>query len=405
MSNKSKLWADGKSDPVIEEFTVGQDYLLDMRLVPYDCKASIAHARMLHKIGILSTQELNSLTEELLAISEDVKQGRFKIDKSQEDCHTAIEHRLVQRLGHVGKKIHTGRSRNDQVLAALRLLYKDLLQHLQVEIRQLSLELHNFATVNAGIPLPGYTHTRKAMPSTVDLWANAYKDALDDDLRLLASVFELVDQNPLGTAAGYGSPLPLDRDFTTKQLGFSRTQKNPIYVQNSRGKFEAAMLHVAVQITYDLNRMATDMILFSMPEFGFFELSDRFCTGSSIMPHKKNPDVLELIRAKHHTVVACELQVVSITTNLISGYNRDVQLTKEPTFKGMDTALSCCKTMASVISELKVNSQRCKKAMTDELYTVADVYDMVKSGVPFRDAYHAVAAKYHHKAKKENNFS
>lgn len=390
-----KLWDRGHSiDHQVINFTVGDDYILDQKLVKFDCLASIAHAKMLGKIGILSTDDVQRLTIELNNLIELDRKGKFVIEKEQEDCHTAIENHLTKKLGDLGKKIHTARSRNDQVLTALRLYYKQELNHLETLINELIQQMAQFDDAFGDIEIPGFTHTRKAMPSSVSMWVTAFIDSMTDNLNMLTSIKKLINQSPLGSGAGYGIPLKMDRDYTAEILGFDRVQKNPIYVQHSRGKFEAALLHLAGMILFDLNKIATDLIMFSLPDFGFYELPAEMCTGSSIMPQKKNPDVLELIRAKYHVVISYEMQIKQITANLISGYHRDFQLTKAPVMNGLDITQNCLSIMARVFSRLKVNRENCQRAMTDELYATAEVYKLVQDGVPFRDAYRKISKKY-----------
>ena len=388
----TKLWEKGYDlNKAIELFTVGNDPQLDQQLVYYDCIASKAHAKMLGKIGLLTDVEVKDIERELERIIELDQQGKFIICQEHEDCHTAIEGFLTDSLGNVGKKIHTARSRNDQVLTALRLYYKDRLD----EIYRLATEfidaINSFINKYGIIQFPGYTHMRKAMPSSFELWGNAFIDSMTDNLRLLIAVKDLIDQSPLGTAAGYGVPLDIDREFTAKELGFNRVQKNPIYTQNSRGKFEKSILHVLTQTMLDLNKIASDLILFSMEEFGYIELPDEFCTGSSIMPQKKNPDVLELLRAKYHVVSSYEFQVSGIASDLMSGYNRDVQLTKEPVMNGFSITSSSLEIVVLLFKHLTVNREKCSKAMTDNLFATERVYQLVKEGIPFRDAYQQVA--------------
>ena len=390
-----KLWDKGyEINKEVEDFTVDNDNVIDMPLVKYDCLASIAHAKMLGKIGILKPDEVAKLENALKEIISLWQNGKFIITKDQEDVNTAIENALKLKLGDLGKKIHTGRSRNDQILVAIRLYQKDNLKICINLAEHFIADAKAFSSKYGSIELPGYTHMRKAMPSSIKLWTYAFIDSMEDNLLLLKSALMLVDQSPLGTAAGYGSPLKLDREFTAKELGFARVQENPIYTQMSRGKFEATILHALTQIMLDLNKMACDLILFSMPEFGYFELPDSFTTGSSIMPQKKNPDLLELMRAKYHLVAACEAQVKGAVSSLPSGFNRDVQLTKEPIMRGFEVTFSTLKMASLLMKNLKVSKENCKKGLTPEVYATHEVYEMVKKGVPFRDAYQQVGKKY-----------
>jgi len=390
-----KLWNESNLNKEIEDFTVGEDYILDQKLVQYDCLASIAHAKMLGKIGILKKKEVKKLVKELDNIIELDRKGKFKIKKEQEDCHTAIENYLTRKLGDLGKKIHTGRSRNDQVLVALRLYYREKLNEDKGLILKLIQTFKKFLRRYGKIKLPGYTHTRKAMPSSVALWGNSFIDSMKDSLKILNLALELINQSPLGTGPGYGMPyLKLDRRFTAKLLGFKKVQRNPIYTQNSRGKFESTILHALSQIMFDLNKIATDLIIFSMPEFGYFEIPKEFCTGSASMPQKRNPDALELVRAKYHTLTAYEFQIKNTISNLLSGYSRDLQLTKEPVMKGLELTKENLSIMNLIISGLKVNRENCQKALTGEVFATEEVYQLVKKGVPYREAYRKISKKY-----------
>jgi len=387
-----KLWDKGYDlNKTIESYTVGNDPILDKQLIYYDCIASIAHTKMLGKMGLLTKTEAMYLVQELKHIIDLDKKGEFPITQDQEDCHTAIEMFLTNSLGDVGKKIHTARSRNDQVLTALRLYYKDQINNINQLIEGLIYSISSFTSDHGNIQFPGYTHMQRAMPSSFDLWGTAFLDSMKDNLLLLDTVNKLVDQSPLGTAAGYGVPLNIDREFTAKELGFSSVQNNSVYTQFSRGKFEISVLHVLSQIMLDLNKIASDLILISMSEFGYVEIPDEFCTGSSIMPQKKNPDVLELLRAKYHVVSSFEFQVSQLTANLISGYNRDIQLTKEPVMRGFSITAESIKIAILLFQNISVNEQKCKDAMTDELFATEKVYELVKKGVPFRDAYLKIA--------------
>jgi len=390
-----KLWNESNLNKEIEDFTVGEDYILDQKLVKYDCLASIAHAKMLGKIGILKKKEVKKLVKELDNIIELDRKGKFKIKKEQEDCHTAIENYLTRKLGDLGKKIHTGRSRNDQVLVALRLYYREKLNEDKGLILKLIQTFKKFLRRYGKIKLPGYTHTRKAMPSSVALWGNSFIDSMKDSLKILNLALELINQSPLGTGPGYGMPyLKLDRRFTAKLLGFKKVQRNPIYTQNSRGKFESTILHALSLIMFDLNKIATDLIIFSMPEFGYFEIPKEFCTGSASMPQKRNPDALELVRAKYHTLTAYEFQIKNTISNLLSGYSRDLQLTKEPVMKGLELTKENLSIMNLIISGLKVNRENCQKALTGEVFATEEVYQLVKKGVPYREAYRKISKKY-----------
>lgn len=390
-----KLWQKTKHlDKEIEKFTVGQDFILDKELVYYDCIASKAHAAMLGKIGILSEAETADLLRGLDKIVDLDKQGKFTIALEDEDCHTAIENFLIEEIGEAGKKIHTGRSRNDQVLTALRLYSKEKLLKCLEMLRETIGYIEDFIKTFGEIPMPGYTHTRKAMPSSVGLWANAFKAAFDDDLDLLQAAIKLVDQNPLGTGAGYGIPLSLDREMTTKELGFARIQDNPIYAQNSRGKFESFVLSVLGQVMLDINKLASDLVLFTLPSIAYFILPDEFLTGSSIMPQKKNPDVLELLRGKYHEIFAYEVQMKNTSVNLISGYHRDIQLTKEAVIRSFTTVLDSIHVTGLIFRNLKVIEENCEVAMTEELYAAEKAYKLVRQGVPFREAYRQIGKQY-----------
>lgn len=388
----SKLWQKEYTlDKLVEKYTIGNDPVLDMELLPYDCRASKVHAAMLHKIGIISENECKQLVDGLDEILDMLKQGKFIIEQDQEDCHTAIEVYLTSMLGDVGKKIHTARSRNDQVLTALRLYTKEKLENLHQLIDVLDIIISKFIKKYGHIPFPGYTHTRKAMPSSIKLWAGAIIDSMKDNRILLDAIGKLIDQSPLGTAAGYGIPLDIDRDFTARELGFNHIQQNSVYAQLSRGKFDVSVLHICGQIMLDLNRVASDLIFFSMPQFGYFELPDEFCTGSSIMPQKKNPDVLELIRANYHVVSSRENQIKTTIANLGTGYHRDLQLTKEPTMCGLTSTLQTLAISIRIFESLKVNTNNCQAAMTEDLFATEKVYDLIKEGIPFRDAYKQIA--------------
>lgn len=392
----TKLWDKGYSvNKEIEKFTVGNDYILDKRLVKYDCIASIAHANMLEKIGVITKIELEKIVKGLNEIISLDKKGKFEILPSDEDCHTAIEKFLTKKYGDAGKKIHTLRSRNDQVLTAMRLYEKDALLEIQKLMRSYNDALQKAAKRYGKVKIPGYTHMQKAMPTDIKTWLLCYSDSNEDNHELLEETIEIIDQSPLGSAAGFGVPVfKIDRGLTSKEMKFEKVMENPIYVQMSRGKFEATIIHTLSQIMLDLNKLSTDLILFSMQEFGYIALPKEFCTGSSIMPQKKNPDVLELIRAKYFVVLGEQFKLQSMIGNLMSGYNRDLQLTKEPVFNSIDITKASLSIMTKVIEGVKVNEKKCKTAMTPELYATEQAYRLVKKGVPFREAYKEVGKKY-----------
>ena len=388
----TKLWEKGVGfDKKIESFTVGNDNDLDQILLPYDCEASIAHVKMLNKMKYLNDNESQKLIKELNFILEESKSGNFKIKKSHEDCHTAIEDHLVNTCGDSGKKIHTARSRNDQVLTALRLYYRESIDDVKKLLIDLIKSLELFSDKNGKIQFPGYTHMQKAMPSSVQLWSNAYIESMNDDLKLLQTAYALINQSPLGSGAGFGVPINIDRKFLAKELKFDSVQDNPIYCQLSRGKFELYIINIFTQIMFSINRIASDIVLFCTDEFKFFSLPDEFCSGSSIMPNKRNPDVLELLRGSYSILIGYQSQIQSLSQNLISGYNRDIQLSKEPTMRSFDLIKNCLDINTLVISGLIVNEENCKKAMTDELFATEHAYNMVKEGIPFRQAYRKIA--------------
>ncbi len=388
----TKLWQKkAKLDNEIEKFTVGSDFLIDNYLVPYDVDASKAHAHMLSRIGILTAKESKQLCKELDRFEQLHRTGKIILTQQDEDCHTAIENYLTKKLGNVGKKIHTGRSRNDQSLTAIRLFVRKELNEILDETKRLKVSLKKQIRKNGKIRIPGYTHMQKAMPSSISLWLGAFDESLADDAKLLRVILDINDQSPLGSAAGYGTPIPVDRQMIAKELKFSKVQGNTLYVQNSRGKFELMILQGLSQVMLDINKLATDLMLFSTSEFGFVSLPDEMCTGSSIMPQKKNPDVLELARAKYGMVSGYAMQISTVLAGLPSGYNRDFQLTKESLVMGVHTTKETISIMVKVIDGLKVNKAKCAAAMTPELFATHRAYELVKKGMPFRDAYKKIS--------------
>ena len=388
----ARLWDKGAElDETIARFTVGEDYLLDRRLIPADCVASIAHVRGLAEADILARDEADRLEEGLRDIIRRHRRGDFSVERSDEDGHTAIENYLVSHLGEVGKKVHTGRSRNDQVTTALRLYARRALDRLEERLLGLVETLLDRAGEEAETVMTGRTHMQPAMLSTFGLWLGAVAEELLDDAARLDAAYELHDQSPLGAAASYGVPLPLDRELTAELLGFSRVQNNVLYAVGSRGKGEAVALDAVDHLGITLGRAASDLVFFSLPEVGYLSLPDRLCTGSSIMPQKKNPDVLELIRAKTASLGSVAEQVKSVLRSLPSGYNRDVQETKGPFMRGLDTAADALEAMEAVVSGLEVHRDVMHRAIPTEVYATDAALELVQRGVPFREAYRQVA--------------
>ena len=389
-----KLWDKGvELDELVEEFTVGRDYILDSRLIAADVMGSLAHAVMLESAGLLTAVQLGALREGLLRILDEHEAGDFVIARSDEDGHTAIENRLAELAGDAGKRIHLGRSRNDQVLTAMRIWMRDMIFHLVDAGGGTVSALLDFAERHREVPMPGRTHMQPAMPSTAGLWAGGFAEALLDDLQGVEGLYEYFDQCPLGSGAGYGVPLPLDRELTASLLGFSRVQVNVTYGGLSRGKFESRFLEALDQVGVTLSKLAADMILFSMPEFGWFSLPERLCTGSSIMPQKRNPDALELMRAKAASVGSWAAGVKTVIRSLPSGYNRDYQETKEPTMRGADTVLGMLEIASLSIGELGVDEGRLRGAFEAGIFAADAAVELAAGGLSFRDAYRKVAGR------------
>ena len=387
----AKLWFKNyELNELLEKFTVGNDYILDQNLVVSDCLCSIAHIQMLAKIGVLTEDEFKALKKVLLDIIKLSEKGKFQIKLSDEDCHTAIEGYLTAKLGDVGKKVHTGRSRNDQVLTATRFYAKTRL--LQIIDRALDLEdsLIKFAEKNKNVPMPGRTHMQIAMPSSVGLWGAAFAEELLDDIAFLNAAYELNNRCPLGSAASYGVPLPLDRELTASLLGFADIQNNVLYANNSRGKIESMIADALEQLTLTYSKMAQDLIIFSMPEFGYFSLPAQLCSGSSIMPQKKNPDGLELLRGKAASMAGYCAGMKNVIRALPTGYNRDFQETKELFIKVLDTADISTQVAKLTIDELKVNKAKLLEGFTPEIFATDEALRLVASGKSFRDAYKEV---------------
>jgi len=383
-----KLWEKGfTTDKKIDIFTVGSDRELDLVIAKYDVIASKAHARMLGKIGLLTASETEALVNELENIGKTIEEGNFVIEDDFEDVHSKIEVLLTEKLGDTGKKIHMARSRNDQVLVAVHLYLKDEIS----EIKGLSTELFDIlmelAETHKNVLLPGYTHLQIAMPSSFGLWFSAFAESLIDDLHFVNAAYKVVDQNPLGSAAGYGSSFPIDRDFTTAEMGFATLKYNAVAAQMSRGKAERSTAFALSSVASTLAKMAMDICLYMSQNFGFISFPDELTTGSSIMPHKKNPDVFELIRGKCNKVQAVPNQLALLTTNLPSGYHRELQLTKEIIVPAIQELKSCLEMMMFSIKSIQVKPDILDDKKYDYLFSVDTLNDLVLSGVPFRDAY------------------
>ena len=390
----TRLWDKGEPlDGRVLRYTAGEDHLLDARLVPYDVRGSIAHATMLQGAGLLSAEDLTAICEGLEALAAEHAAGAWSIELADEDVHTALEGRLTARIGEAGARLHLGRSRNDQVLTALRLYLKDEVEALCAGTLEVAGALDALAAREAATPLPGYTHMQPAMPSTVPLWAGGFAAELRDDAEGLAATRRRLDKNPLGSAAGYGVPLlPLDREATRAALGFAEVHAPVTAVQLSRGKGEAHLLFEVVLLLQDLGRLATDLVLFSMRELGFVTLPPEMTTGSSIMPQKRNPDVFELVRGRTATAVACLTEVLGITAKLPSGYHRDLQLLKAPLFRGLDLARETLAVMAPALAGVRFNAENIHLA--PELFAAEAAYRLVlEEGIPFREAYRRVGGK------------
>jgi argininosuccinate lyase len=388
-----RLW--DKGDPLDERvlrYTAGEDHLLDARLVPYDARASIAHAEMLHGAGLLSAEDLAAIREGLTALAAAYATGDWRIELADEDVHTALESRLTARIGEAGARLHLGRSRNDQVLAALRLYLLDEVAALRDGTLAAAAALDALAAREPATPLPGYTHQQPAMPSSVPLWAGGFAAELRDDADGLAAARRRLDRNPLGSAAGYGVPLlPIDREATRRSLGFAEIHEPVTAVQLSRGKAEAHVLFEISLLMQDLGRLAADLVLFNMKELGFVTLSPEMTTGSSIMPQKRNPDVFELIRGRTATAHACLVEVLGIAGKLPSGYHRDLQLLKAPLFRGIDLARDTLAIVAPALDGVRFHAVE----LAPELRAAEEAYRLVLSeGIPFREAYRRVGERF-----------
>lgn len=389
-----KLWDKGISiDKKIEQFTVGNDREIDMHIAIYDMQASLAHAVMLESIGILNAAELQKLRGGLQAIAETIENGTFVIEESFEDVHSKIEFELTKTLGDIGKKIHTARSRNDQVLVALQLYYKEQLQQIQEKTKTFFDTLLSLAEAHKNQVLPGYTHLQVAMPSSFGLWFSAYAELLIDDVYMLQAALKTVDQNPLGSAAGYGSSFPINRALTTEELGFATLKYNVVAAQMSRGKSERTVAIALGSLCNTLARFAMDICLYNSQNFNFITFPDALATGSSIMPHKKNPDVFELLRGKANKIQALHTEMVLITNNLPSGYHRDYQLLKENTIAAIEDVKDMLDIFTYAIAQVQVQHIDLNDLKYQYLYTVDNINTLMENGMPFREAYQKIGSE------------
>ncbi len=391
----SMIWQKGEVDVdrAIMAFMAGEDVVLDRILFPYDIQASIAHVQGLGRIGLLTTEEAARLEEQLQAIGKAFEQGELQLDARFEDMHSAIEFWLTERLGDLGKKVHAGRSRNDQVLVAMRLYLRDSLQQLQDHCTEVAEICLRRAEETRTQPMPGYTHLQRAVVSSVGMWFAGFAEAFIDNARLAQQTWQWLNANPLGTAAGYGVNLPLDRAHTTETLGFERMQVNPIYTQNSRGKFELQALMAWLQPLLDLRRLAWDISLFTTTEFDLVRLPDRYTTGSSIMPNKRNPDFVELMRASAARLQGAQVELLSLLS-LPSGYQRDLQFGKGPVLHALQHAQQLMQLVPDFLQHVVFDAENCKKAISVEMYATDRAVELAAEQVPFREAYRQVVREY-----------
>jgi len=386
-----KLWDKGKeTDKFVERYTVGNDRQMDIYLAESDVLGTLAHIKMLCKVGLLKEDERNQLHRELVAIYKTIELGNFSIEPDIEDVHSQIEHLLIRKLGEAGKMVHSGRSRNDQVLVDIRLFTRDMLMEIAHEVGMLFNLLIEQSEKNREILMPGYTHLQVAMPSSFGLWFGAYAEALADDLHLIHSSYQINNQNPLGSAAGFGSSFPLDRKLTTNLLGFYDLDYNVVYAQMGRGKIEKIVAFALANLASTIGKLAADICLFTSQNFGFVSLPDTLTTGSSIMPHKKNPDIFEITRGKCSRLQALPVEIGFITRNLTSGYFRDFQLIKESYLPVFDEVIEIIKATRLGVENLIINNDILSNSKYDYLFTVEKVNELVLQGIPFREAYQRV---------------
>ncbi|WP_106791120.1 argininosuccinate lyase [Aquimarina sp. Aq78] len=383
-----KLWDKGlPTDQKIDRFTVGNDRQLDMVIAKYDVQATLVHAKMLYKINLLSDKEISEIEKELNILGREIEKGVFVIEDRFEDIHSKIEYELTQRIGDAGKRIHTARSRNDQVLVAMHLYMKDELLQIKSLVNELSQNLLTHAETYKDVLLPGYTHMQIAMPSSFGLWFSAYAESFVDDLYFVNAALKVVDQNPLGSAAGYGSSFPIDREFTTRELGFETLKYNVVAAQMSRGKSEKSTAFAMSSVAATLSKLAMDVCLYMSQNFDFMSIPSEFTTGSSIMPHKKNPDVFELIRGKCNKIQALPYELNLLINNLPSGYHRDLQLLKEGIVPAIQDLKASLEMTMYALKNIKVNKNILDDDKYDYLFSVDTLNELVMQGMSFRDAY------------------
>ncbi len=385
------LWNKGKSATrIVEDFTVGKDRELDLRLAVYDVTGSMAHVKMLGKTGLLSGDETEVLIQGLKALENEIRAGQFTLGEDVEDIHSQVELLLTQRLGEVGKKIHSGRSRNDQVLVDLRLFFRDELLKLREETLELFDLLQSLSGKYSQVLLPGYTHTQIAMPSSFGMWFGAYSEALVDNMYECGGCWKITNRNPLGSAAGYGNSFPLDREMTTELLGFDSPVVNSVAAQLGRGAGERCIASAIGGIALTLNKFASDCIAYMCPNFGFIKFPDELTTGSSIMPHKKNPDVWEIIRGRCNMILSAQNTVAMMCSNTIHGYHRDWQLLKEVIFPALEYTHQCLEMTSYMLRHIEINEHILDNPIYKYMFTVEEVNRRTLAGVPFRDAYKEV---------------
>ncbi len=396
-----QLWNKGfEPDQLIESFTVGRDRELDLRLARYDVEGSMAHIKMLQKIGLLTKEELDVLLPALQDIADSIERGEFVIEEGVEDVHSQVEFLLTSRLGDVGKKIHSGRSRNDQVLVDLKLFFRDELKRISEAVERLFRRLQSLSEEHKDKLMPGYTHLQVAMPSSFGLWFGAYAESLTDDMQLVLAAYNIANQNPLGSAAGYGSSFPLDREMTTELLGFANPHYNVVAAQMSRGKTERAIGAAIGAVASTLGHLAMDVCMWMCNNFGFVSFPDELTTGSSIMPHKKNPDVFEIMRGKCNRLQSIPNELALLTANLPLGYNRDLQLMKDIVFPATSELIECLDMADFMLAHIRVKDGILDDSRYDYIFTVEDVNRLVLQGVPFRDAYRQVGMSVQDKSYK-----